>query len=354
MKIFAVVLFAAAILINPSGAVLSARGALVTCVNSVIPSLFPFFVCSRMLIEMGVAQRIGRILAPVMKPLFGVGGGGALVFVLGILSGYPVGAAAAADLVKNGGVTKKEAEKLLGYCNNSGPLFILGTLGAGLLGNVFYGRVLYISHIMSAFTIALLMRKIPCKISRENSAVAPPYKHFGEIAAKAVGDGAQSVFAVCGFVIIFAILTNSFEYFAVFRLLALAGLDENIIKVFVFGLFEPVGGCVLAAKTFLNSPLAQCMALSAIIGWSGISVHLQVLGIIKKEGLSAKYYFLGKLGMTAISPVYTYILFRLFPKAYATFVFLHPDMTKSAPFPYVLWFMFACLICFLFLKKGIE
>jgi len=345
MKIFAVVLFAAGILINPAGAAASAKNALVSCANSVVPSLFPFFVCSRMLIEMGAAEKLGRLLSSVMKPLFGVGGGGALAFVLGILSGYPVGAAAATDLVKNGGVTKSEAEKLLGYCNNSGPLFILGTLGAGLLGNAALGWVLYASHIMSALTIALLMRAVPCEIScakRKN--ISSSNKHFGTIMGDAIGGGAEAVFNVCGFVIIFAILAENLEAFGIFRLFSFMGMDYNVCKVFVFGLLEPVGGCVMAAKTFLNSPVVRCMVLSIVIGWSGISVHLQVLGIIKREGLSAKYYFLGKLGMSVISPIYTYALLKMFPDASAASVFSPSNMAGAAPFPYISWFICAAVI----------
>lgn len=351
MKILVVALFAVGILINPAGAALAAKDALVSCVNSVVPSLFPFFVSSKMLIEMGAAEKLSRLLSPVMKPFFGVGGGGGLAFVLGILSGYPVGAATAVGLVEKGQCSKSEAEKLLGYCNNSGPLFILGSLGTGLLGNVTLGWIIYISHIMSAFTMALLMRFVPCEIScKRKTEVSSSNKHFGEIMANAVGSGAEAVFAVCGFVIIFAILADAIEYFGIFYLFSLAGLDYNVCKVFAFGLLEPVGGCGLAAKMFLNSPVMCCMVLSAIVGWSGISVHLQVLGIIKSKGLSAKYYFFGKTGMTVISPVYTYALLRMFPSAVATSVFSAPDMAYIAPFPYVSWFICVSVIFALVLQ----
>ncbi len=359
MEILAVILFAAGVLINPSGAMLTARDAIAACVNSVIPSLFPFFVCSRMLIEMGAAEKLGKILAPLMKPLFGVGGGGALVFVIGILSGYPVGASAAADLAESGQCTKSEAEKLLGYCNNSGPLFILGTIGAGLLGNAQLGWILYISHIMSVLTVAVIMRKIPCEIScKKRKEKHIKQKHFGQIMAEAVSNGAQSVFTVCGFVIIFSILTGNLESFGVLQLFSLTGIEYNVLKAFLFGFFEPVGGCVTTSNVFFNYPVIRCMILSAIIGWSGVSVHLQVLGIIKRNGLSAKYYFLGKVGTTLISPVYTHLLLKIFPQSVATNVFSPSNMASYAPFPYISWFVCVSVIFALLLQlvpvKNIE
>ena len=67
-----------------------------------------------------------------MRPLFNVAPAGATAFVLGIISGFPLGAICAKDLYKAGNLSKPEAERLLTFCNNSGPLFIIGTVGAAI------------------------------------------------------------------------------------------------------------------------------------------------------------------------------------------------------------------------------
>ena len=62
---------------------------LALCAQSVIPSLFPFFVVSALLVSLGFAQFLGRPLEGFMRVLFHVGGNGAAALVLGLAGGYP-------------------------------------------------------------------------------------------------------------------------------------------------------------------------------------------------------------------------------------------------------------------------
>lgn len=62
-------------------------------------------------------------------------GVGAYAFIMGIISGYPVGAKIVTEFRKNGDCSKAEAERLLAFTNNSGPLFIIGTIGVSMFGN---------------------------------------------------------------------------------------------------------------------------------------------------------------------------------------------------------------------------
>ena len=97
------------------------REGLQLCYNVILPSLFPFFILSSLVISLGLAGYLGRLLEPVMRPLFRVGGPCAAVLALGFVGGYPVGARAALTLYEEGQCTKTEAERLLAFCNNSGP-----------------------------------------------------------------------------------------------------------------------------------------------------------------------------------------------------------------------------------------
>lgn len=308
------------LLLNPMGALSAAKDALALCANAVIPSLFPFFVCSGMLVELNVANTLGRFLAPVMRPVFRLGGGSGLAMIMGLISGYPVGAKTTVDLVNASVCSRSEGEKLLAFCNNSGPLFILGAVGSGMLGRPDIGVVLYLAHILSALTVALLLRRVPCEIhSRRMPARRVPEKSFGEILSNAIQNGAQLVFGICGYVILFAILLASLEQFGVIRLIASFGVDPSLARAFVFGFFEPTSGCMSASQAIQGQPVLLACILAAVIGWSGISIHLQVLGIIRAASLSPKYYFLGKLLMTLIAPLYTLLLFSFTPAAKQTF-----------------------------------
>ncbi|HOQ08473.1 MAG TPA: nucleoside recognition domain-containing protein, partial [Clostridiales bacterium] len=94
--------------------------------SAVVPSLLPFFIASELLNSSGFINVAGTLLEPVMRPLFRLPGCSSLALALGVTSGYPVGARITADLRKSGALTRTEAERLLAFTNNSGPLFIIG------------------------------------------------------------------------------------------------------------------------------------------------------------------------------------------------------------------------------------
>ena len=93
-----------------------------------------------------------------MKPLFNVSGKGAFPFIMGIISGYPTGAKIVSDFRKNNICTKVECERLLAYTNNSGPLFIIGTVGSSLFLSTEIGILLLITHIFGTLTVGIIFR----------------------------------------------------------------------------------------------------------------------------------------------------------------------------------------------------
>ena len=96
-----------------------ARQGLSTCVRTLIPSLFPFFVLARLLSALGLPDLLAGAAGGIMGRLFRVSGGGAQAFFIGISGGYPLGAAVTAQLRRDGRVSREEAERLLAFCNNS-------------------------------------------------------------------------------------------------------------------------------------------------------------------------------------------------------------------------------------------
>ena len=125
-----------ALMLYPQPSMEAAKSGLALCYNVIIPSLFPFFVLSSLVVELGLAGYLGRLLEGLMRPLFHVSGACASAFALGFIGGYPVGAKTAISLYENGMCTKTEAERLLAFCNNSNPVFLISVLGVGVFGSV--------------------------------------------------------------------------------------------------------------------------------------------------------------------------------------------------------------------------
>ena len=98
---------------------IGAEEGLQLCLYSVLPSLFPFFVLSSLLLSLGFAESLGRLLFPVMNGLFHLGGNGASALALGLIAGYPSGARAVSRLYEDGLCGKEEAEHLLAHTTHS-------------------------------------------------------------------------------------------------------------------------------------------------------------------------------------------------------------------------------------------
>lgn len=94
--------------------------------RNMIPSLFPFMVLSGFMIRTGLSLKIGQWLQPFLGIFFRLPSQMLYAIFMGFLCGFPMGAKIVSDLSESEQVTKKEGEYLLAFCNNIGPLYMLG------------------------------------------------------------------------------------------------------------------------------------------------------------------------------------------------------------------------------------
>ena len=116
-----ILLMLSALVMHTEQSVSAAREGVSLCINVILPSLFPFFVVSTLAVELGLIEHAGKLIERFMYPLFHVNGSCAGAFLLGIIGGYPVGARTAISLYRKGQCSRDEAERMLSFCNNSGP-----------------------------------------------------------------------------------------------------------------------------------------------------------------------------------------------------------------------------------------
>lgn len=302
------------LIVNPERSVHFAKEGLSLCTEIIVPSLFPFFVCSCLLVYSGFCEVLARVLSPVMIPLFNINPTGSAAFVLGLISGYPQGAVTTGQLYDGGYLTKSEAERLLAFCNNSGPLFILGTVGISMYHNQKIGIILYAAHILGAITTGILFRFYKSKnyispVTKINT----NSKSLSVIFSTAIADSLKNILMVCGAVLFCSVISNLF-----LDILCLNAECEAAIASFL----EFVSG--LQQISYLDIGLCRKLLLSAAVcAFAGISVHLQVMGVISTRGLSLKPYIIGKVFHAVFSVVFTYILLKLFPVSQT--VFFHAD-----------------------------
>ena len=327
------ILFIIGLILFSSSNLLAARNGLKLWANNVIPSLFPFLIATNLLSYTPIVTYISKKSNKFMRPLFNVPGDAAYAFIIGLISGYPIGAKIVSELKINNKCTKAEAERMLCFTNNSGPLFIIGTVGVTLFSNTSIGFLLLITHILSAISIGVILGIIS-KIKNSpttnihNTSTTPVFKNkfitfssLGEILSTAIIESSKTLIIIGGFVVLFSVILSILSKGRV--LILLSNIISPILKLLhipsafsspiISGILELTNGIFAVSKIatkYLSTNITICAFL---LGFGGISVMLQVLSITSKAQLSIKKYFLWKMFQGLIAAFYTYCFISFFP-----------------------------------------
>lgn len=301
----------AALMFCPETAADSARRGLRICGEMLIPSLLPFFVVSALLRAWGLPGVLGRLLGGVTARIWGMSGAGVSAFLLGITGGYPLGAAAIGQLRRDGGISREEAQRALCFCNNTGPAFLIGAAGAGVFHSSGIGLLLYGAHVLAAVMIGMVTapkQRIPAPAERTYISIAG----FSEALTDAVKTSVETLLTVCGFVVIFSVMTGLLQdeiFKAAGWISAHIGMELTSVKALLTGVLELGGG--LGAMEGL-SPTAGNLALASfLIGFGGLSVQAQSAAVLRGTDLRLTFPFFCKLAHGVLSALLTVLLFEM-------------------------------------------
>lgn len=329
-------LFTIFLLVFSNANLSSAKNGLLLWANSVVPSLLPFFIATELLGYTNVISILGKLLNRFMRPIFNVPGEGAFPFIMGIVSGYPMGAKIVSKFKSEGICTSEEAERLLAFTNNSGPLFIIGTVGIGLFKDTNTGILLFITHLLACLTVGFLFRwwksgrkkrsflleessnSVPAKVSLSN---------LGEVLANSIMSAINTIFLIGGFIVLFSVFISILENSKILNLLTnfispilnVFGVPLNYADGIITGILELTNGVCLVAGISNKAISTNVIICAFLLGFGGISIMLQILSITSKAKISIKPYIIGKLLQGTFAAIYTYIFLN-------TFWFLNLDL----------------------------
>ncbi|MEE0867821.1 MAG: hypothetical protein UIL37_05930 [Clostridia bacterium] len=276
----------------PEKVLAGASEGLLLCINAIIPSLLPFMLISTCLIKSHFSRPMGRVLSKVITPITGISPCGCTCLVTGLIGGYGAGVNAVMQCRNEGQISQKEAEAILGVCNNAGPLFVIATVGIKFLSSEKSGIMLFAVQVLSAlicgaiFSVSYKTEETKLKdewiFYKKNK---PP---FGSLIAQSAAASGSAIISVCVFVISFS------------AVLEILNAGEYPI---IAGVLEVMRGCSELAK----GGRAALPLISAALSWGGLSVHLQANSICGGR-LSMKKYYISK----ALSALISYCLTAFF------------------------------------------
>jgi len=297
----------------------AAKDGLSLWANSVLPTLFPFFIATELLCKTNLPEILGRALNKFMKPIFNVPGESAIAIIMGLISGYPVGAKVVCNLYENKICSKAEAERLIAFTNHSGPIFILGSVGVALLQDVRIGKILLITHIISSLIVGFIFRfwkksQVDLTFRNYNSESKDLVRvsNLGEILGDAIKKSISTILQIGGFVVLFSVIISILSSLKILtgiaNLLTNFGFSYDVSLSILSGIIEMTNGLQVASNFYSSLPTASILTCSFLLGIGGISVLLQVFSIISKYKISIKPYIYGKLLQGALSVILTAIL----------------------------------------------
>jgi sporulation integral membrane protein YlbJ len=261
VSIFSVIFMITLVLYSKSN-LQAAKEGLFLWANNVVPSLFPFFVATEILCSTNVINVIGKILEKPVKKIFNVPGQGAVALCMGIISGYPTGAKIVSNFKENNICTKEEAERLLAFTNNSGPLFIIGTVGISLFGDVKIGYMLLLIHIISCIIVGLIFRNWKkYAVGSSNFSIIEKNKRtisfgdLGEIIGNSIKHSIVTILNIGGFVVIFSVIISILKSSGFFEIISnlfeCFNLSGDLASAVISGILELTNGVFCIKNEFM-------------------------------------------------------------------------------------------------------
>lgn len=283
------------------------RRGLLMCGSLVIPALFPFMALCEFIGNSGWSARLGRWACPATRRLFGIRAPVGAAVVMGFIGGYPVGARSTASLYRDGLIDRVEARRMLCFCVNGGPAFVMSAVGVGMLHNAAAGWLLLAVHWTSSLLLGCILgvvwRRKPPPLPDNNAAgpsVGGRRIPLSEAFVEAVASASGGMFGICAFVLLFCCLLSLFGTLS---------LSEGVYRLLA-AVLETTSGCRELAAGGVSLPW-----ISATLGFGGICVHFQVLSSAGEIRPNLAVFELCRVLHAAISFALCSVMVRLVPGA---------------------------------------
>lgn len=287
-----------ALIFDAEYALLGAKDGVKLCLFTVIPALYPFCVLSIIFRSIVSGTRI-KLLAP-MERFCGIPIGSGIIFLIGVLGGYPVAAICIEQARKAGNLSDADAGRMAVFCNNAGPAFIFGMLPC-LFNSFTTVIIIWIIQLVSAIIVGFIL---PNK-SKNQIMIS---KQTNTTLKKALESASNSMVQVCSIVILFRVIITIISRWFLWLL-------TPELKTALIGIMELTNGVIELKQ--ISSEINRMILSCALLSFGGLCVALQAVSI--SSAIKPSVYLLGKLLQCGISMTIAYALQSI----------AHPELRSS-------------------------
>lgn len=301
-KYFMVAIGLSILILDSMTALEGARQGIELCLQTVIPSLFPFILLSTILVSMISGLRM-KWSDRACKLLRLPEGSGALLLI-GLLGGYPTGAIAVSHAYADGQISKKAAERMLPLCNQCGPAFLFGMMATSF-GSMWFSWSFWAITIVSILLTAWIL-------PTADDYLKPMRRCTALSSSQALQKTIHTMASICGWVTVFRIGIHILDRWILWYF-------PDTIQVLITGMLELSNGCMTSSQ--IHDLSQRYILCAAMLGSGGLCVTMQTCSILSPD-LAIKPYLIGKGLQCVISMSIAWIVIGLYGGSHISAVML--------------------------------
>ena len=267
-------------------------------IKNIFPSLFPMFIISYILVEIGIPEFLCSIFYKFFNKLFLVKSDASFVFFMSMLTGFPSSAKYIDMLIEKNRIDSHDASKILIFTFFSNPLFIVNTVGIMFLNNINLGFIILVSHITGNILVGLLFRNynktnstdiidarkgIKILINKINTT------SFFSVFLNSIKDAINTMILIFGIIVTFQIIISILPCNMFFK-----GIIEMTTGLRLISIYDN-----LYFKVFLST---------FFISFGGLCIHTQIMNILNKKRVRYLPFLFARIIHGIISAVMSIIL----------------------------------------------
>lgn len=292
--ILILILLLGVILLKPSFVMQEVIMAMNAFITKYFPAVFPIYIITDLLINYHFPLKLAKKLQFFCKKVFHCDGNALFVILMSMISGFPSGAKYTRKMLDDGMISLNTANYLITFTHFSNPLFILGTCFL-ITKNRALTVAILICHFLANGIIAFVIRPKKLEESEKLNLKSVPLP-FVKALSNSIYSTFQLMFLILGTSILFFILSGVLSF-------SLKGAPYAYLLT---GILELTKG-ILALPPSLSLFMKGSIIL-LFLSFGSLSIHMQVLSILKDTNIQYRNFLLGRISQVGISIFLFYLL----------------------------------------------
>ena len=254
-------------------------------ITKLFPSLFPMMILCDLLIFFDLPDLFCKYFGSLFSKVFHTSPNGAFAFFISCFSGTPSNAYMIKNLYLEQVLTKEEASHILSFSFFTNPLFYYTMLNAIFpRNNIIIWKLFFIPYLVNIL-IAILSHS---KTQISKLTVPKQKPNFGIFLTNSINHTMNTLMFILGSVTLFFILNTL--------------INPNQIPL-ISGVLEVSQGLHSLTTVLYSLKLKEILTIF-FVSFGGLSIHLQVKGILSDTPISYQEFLKGRIKQVLFSIIF--------------------------------------------------